>query len=205
MESARFPPEVENTVSELKKQGHKFATNHPSRLGAVALIRYCGRMIDVVIEDPRWTQLGLRDLARDSVSATLDAVQVSAPFELSVLGCDDARIAALNTEFRGKPEPTNVLSWPETDLSAEKDGDLPQAPVPTPDGVLSLGDIAIAYETCVREAAEQGKPPEHHVAHLLVHGTLHLLGYDHIRDRDATRMEALEVKLLGILGVPDPY
>ncbi|MEL6806538.1 MAG: rRNA maturation RNase YbeY [Pseudomonadota bacterium] len=162
-------------------------------------------MIDVVIEDPRWTQLGLRDLARDSVSATLDAVQVSAPFELSVLGCDDARIAALNTEFRGKPEPTNVLSWPETDLSAEKDGDLPQAPVPTPDGVLGLGDIAIAYETCVREAAEQGKPPEHHVAHLLVHGTLHLLGYDHIRDRDATRMEALEVKLLGILGVPDPY
>ncbi|MEM6660483.1 MAG: rRNA maturation RNase YbeY, partial [Pseudomonadota bacterium] len=105
-------------------------------------------MIDVVIEDPRWNQLGLRELVGDAVSATLDGLQVKAPFELSVLGCNDARIAALNTEFRGQPEPTNVLSWPDTDLSAEKDGDLPQAPVPTPEGDLSLGDIAIAYETC---------------------------------------------------------
>ena len=68
-----------------------------------------------------------------------------------------------------------------------------------------MGDIAIAYDTCAREAAEQNKQMADHVTHLIVHGTLHLLGYDHIGDKDAAVMEALEVKLLGILGVPDPY
>jgi probable rRNA maturation factor len=71
--------------------------------------------------------------------------------------------------------------------------------------MLSLGDIAIAYETCARESAEAGKPLQDHVTHLLVHGVLHLLGYDHVRDRDATRMEGLESEILGKLGLDDPY
>ena len=124
---------------------------------------------------------------------------------MSVLACDDVRIATLNADFRDKPMPTNVLSWPEEDLGPEEAGAEPLTPQPDPDGTLSLGDIAIAYDTCAREAAEQDKPFEAHVTHLLVHGTLHLLGYDHIRDRDATRMEAVEVEVLGKLGLPDPY
>lgn len=125
--------------------------------------------------------------------------------EVSLLGCDDARIATLNAEFRDKPTPTNVLSWPEDDLAAVSDGDVPTVPRSDPDGTASLGDIAIAYDTCAREAVDQGKPFADHVTHLLVHGTLHLLGYDHMRPADAALMEGLEVKILGNLGVPDPY
>ncbi len=138
------------------------------------------------------------------MSETLSVLGI-AQAELSVLACDDARISILNADFRDKPTPTNVLSWPEEDLSPVLDGAAPELPRPNPAGAISLGDIAIAYDTCAREAAEQGKPFVAHVTHLLVHGTLHLLGYDHIRDRDATRMEALEVEILGKLGVPDPY
>ncbi|MEO0865836.1 MAG: rRNA maturation RNase YbeY [Pseudomonadota bacterium] len=160
--------------------------------------------IDILIEDARWQAAGLETLAMRAVTATLD--QCGIPFaDLSLLACDDARIATLNAEFRQKPTPTNVLSWPEEDLASQEPGGAPNAPTPGPDGTISLGDIAITYDTCAREAREQGKPMADHVAHLLVHGTLHLLGYDHIRDGDAARMEALEVKILGKMGIPDPY
>ena len=160
--------------------------------------------VELEIEDARWIGVGLSDVACKAVATVLGALNVP-DAELALLACDDARIAALNANFRDKPSPTNVLSWPEEDLAPLTDGDLPRAPQADPDGTISLGDIAISYDTCAREAAEQGKPFADHVTHLIVHGTLHLLGYDHIRDLDATRMEALEVKLLGILGVPDPY
>jgi probable rRNA maturation factor len=160
--------------------------------------------IDILIEDPRWTRFNLAQATLRAVRATL-ADQNIALAELSVLGCDDARIAALNADFRGKASPTNVLSWPEEDLAAERDGDAPHPPNPDPSGTISLGDIAIAFDTCAQEAAEQGKPMADHVTHLIVHAVLHLLGYDHIRDLDATRMEAIEVKILGSMGLPDPY
>lgn len=160
--------------------------------------------IDILIEDNRWQALDFDQLAARTIIYVLDQL-VRHPAEVSVLACDDARITKLNTEFRTKPTATNVLSWPETDLNPEKEGAEPESPTPDPDGTISLGDIAIAYDTCAREAVEQGKPMVDHVTHLIVHGTLHLLGYDHICDRDATRMEALEVEILGNLGVPDPY
>lgn len=160
--------------------------------------------IDILIEDDRWASTGFKTLATDAITAALTALDIQQA-ELSVLACDDARIAALNADFRDKPTPTNVLSWPEQDLSADQEGEAPLTPAADPGGALSLGDIAIAYETCAREAADQVKPFADHVTHLIVHGTLHLLGYDHIRDLDATRMEALEVKILGSIGVPDPY
>ncbi|WP_415921586.1 rRNA maturation RNase YbeY [Tateyamaria sp. SN6-1] len=143
-------------------------------------------------------------MAEQAIAAVADHHALSG-IEVSVLGCDDARITVLNGTFREKPKPTNVLSWPEADLAPGTDGADPQAPAPGPDGTHTLGDIAIAYDTCAREAEAQGKPFADHVTHLLVHGTLHLLGYDHMRPRDAARMEALEVKILGKLGVPDPY
>ena len=119
---------------------------------------------------------------------------------------DDARIATLNADFRGKPQPTNVLSWPSEGRGADVAGEDPERPEPgEDDDPEMLGDIAIAWETCAREAEAQGKPMVDHVTHLVVHGVLHLLGYDHVEDADAAVMERLEVGILASLGVSDPY
>ncbi|MEX0310936.1 MAG: rRNA maturation RNase YbeY [Tateyamaria sp.] len=160
--------------------------------------------IDILIEDPRWHAADIEALAARAIGATLTWHDIPAA-ALSLLACDDARIADLNAEFREKPTPTNVLSWPEVELAPEEDGGVPHAPRPDMAGEISLGDIAIAYDTCAHETGGQKKPFSDHVTHLLGHGTLHLLGYDHIRDQDATRMESLEVEILGKLGLPDPY
>ena len=159
--------------------------------------------LDILIEDGRWDS-GVEALATRAVTAALIGAGLDpSDFEVSLLACDDARIAALNADFRQKGSPTNVLSWPSDERGAEVDGtrpDLPHGPMDA-----ELGDIAISYDTCAREAAEAGKPFEAHVTHLLVHGTLHLLGYDHIRDGDAVLMEGLETEILGNLDIPDPY
>lgn len=158
--------------------------------------------VDCVIEDARWSDI--ETLALTAIDATLERLGLEpSVFEISLLACDDARIAALNAEFRGKPSPTNVLSWPSDERAAAMDGEMPLPPQPGPDS--ELGDIAIAYETCAREAADAGKSMADHTIHLLVHGTLHLLGFDHERDRDATLMEGLETEILGKLGISDPY
>lgn len=155
--------------------------------------------VDLIIEDDRWEAAGLEGLAEIACGAVLELLGVSGA-EISLMACDDARITALNAEFREKPTPTNVLSWPSEERGAEEPGATPPPPVD-----LELGDIAIAYETCAREAEEAGKEFTDHVTHLLVHGTLHLLGYDHIDDKDAGLMEGLEVEILGKLGIADPY
>ncbi|MFZ7091933.1 rRNA maturation RNase YbeY [Primorskyibacter sp. 2E233] len=157
-------------------------------------------LTDTIIEDERWQAAGLEALAETAATAVLAHLDIDEAFEIAVLGCDDARIAALNADFRDKPQPTNVLSWPSEDLSAEEPGGKPLLPE-----MEELGDIAIAYQTCEREAQEQGKPFQAHVTHLIVHAVLHLLGYDHISDADATLMEGIEVEILGKLGLPDPY
>lgn len=163
-------------------------------------------LVDIIIEDERWQDL-LPALAETAAQAVLsDQGLDSAAFEVSLLGCDDARIAVLNAEFRGKPAPTNVLSWPAQDLAPEAEGARPDLPEPfLPDERESLGDIAIAWETCAREAEEQGKSLHDHVLHLIVHGVLHLLGYDHIREGDAALMEGTEVRVLDRMGISDPY
>ena len=117
----------------------------------------------------------------------------------SLLFADDAEVHVLNREWRGKDKPTNVLSFPMLEreellaLTGEGPPEL-------------LGDIALALETCTREAAEKGLSVEHHALHLLVHGLLHLAGYDHeISPEDARMMEGLEIKALALLGIADPY
>ncbi|WP_152497886.1 rRNA maturation RNase YbeY [Roseovarius sp. THAF8] len=160
--------------------------------------------VDTVVEDDRWQDAGLERLAERAAEATLAHLGLDpAEWEIAVLGCDDARIAALNEDFRDKAAPTNVLSWPSAERGAEVDGAMPEPPEAGPDP--ELGDIAIAYETCAREAEAAGRPMQDHVTHLVVHGILHLLGYDHVRDKDATLMERTEVEILGKLGLPDPY
>lgn len=162
--------------------------------------------LDVLCEDPRWAGVDLEALTQRAADAALAHLGVDGQLAMfSVLGCDDARISVLNGEFRGKPSPTNVLSWPSEDLAAAQDGGAPQAPVLDYSGYFDLGDIAISFDTCTREAEAAGKPFADHVCHLIVHGLLHLLGYDHIRDLDATLMEHNETVILGKLGLDDPY
>lgn len=161
-------------------------------------------LTETIIEDTRWSGLDLAGLAEQAACATLAHLgHDPGAFEISVLACDDARIAALNANFRGKPQPTNVLSWPSEERAATCDGDHPDLPMPGMDP--ELGDIALAYETCAREAETAGKPLQDHVTHLIVHAVLHLLGYDHVRDKDATLMERTEVEILGKLGLDNPY
>jgi probable rRNA maturation factor len=161
-------------------------------------------MVDTQVDDERWADAGIEGLADRAVAATLRHRGLDpAAWEIAVLACDDARIAALNAEFRGKPVPTNVLSWPSAERAAAEPGGAPEAP-DAGDGP-ELGDLAIAFDTCAREAAKAGIPFADHVTHLLVHGTLHLLGYDHVRDADGDLMERIEVEILASLGIPDPY
>ena len=164
-------------------------------------------LVDTVIEDARWEGVDLPALADRAASATFSALGLAeAGFALCVMGCNDARIAELNGEFRSKGKPTNVLSFPAWDRSSAVPGMVPDLPeAGDADDPEALGDIAISYDTCVRETVEQGKELSHHVTHLVVHGILHLLGYDHIEDVDAALMETTEARILASLGVDDPY
>ena len=152
-------------------------------------------VIDVVIESEEWEQCsGLEARIVAAAEAALHAAGISTlpAGEIAVLLTDDEGIAALNMRWRGKSSPTNVLSWPSVAPKL-----LPLAPM--------IGDIALAYETCAREAAAEGKRFEDHIMHLTVHGTLHLLGFDHEGEAEAEAMEEMERRTLAALGVPDPY
>ncbi len=154
------------------------------------------RLVDLVEEDPRWAEQDLEAIAERSARAALLAVGLDPDrHEISLLACDDARIARLNADFRGLDKPTNVLSWPAFDGA-----------VPAPeDEPLFIGDLALAYETCWREAEAASIPLRDHAAHLVVHGVLHLLGYDHEMEAEADAMEEIETKILATMGIADPY
>lgn len=152
-------------------------------------------LIEAVIEDPRWEAAGLEALAERAARATLESEGLDpGAYGISLLGCDDSRIAALNADFRGKDAPTNVLSWP----AGKANHAIPGEPE-------NLGDVAMSYDTCAREAAEGGLSLGAHATHLVIHGVLHLLGWDHEDDAEADEMERLETKILASLGVADPY
>lgn len=162
--------------------------------------------LDILIEADAWDEGMLTSLAQRAVEATLHHMQlVPDECEVALLACDDARIATLNADFRGKPTPTNVLSWPAQPLAPPAEGKAPPPPERGFDEMVELGDIALSYDTCAREAQSAEKPFADHLTHLIVHGTLHLLGYDHITDGDAALMERIEVEILGNLGLDDPY
>ena len=162
--------------------------------------------VDCAIEDTRWSKIDFEVIAKNAVTATLrDRNLDPSDFEVSILACNDARIAGLNGEFRSKDKATNVLSWPSQERGASEDGVHPEPPEYDQEGPTELGDIAIAYDTCVTEAAAAGKGLTEHTTHLLVHATLHLLGYDHIREAEGDLMEACETQILGKMGLSDPY
>jgi probable rRNA maturation factor len=149
--------------------------------------------VDIVVSSPPWKSVrGLRPMLRRAVAAAAAQVRLDEA-ELAIVLTNDAAIRTLNRSWRKRDRPTNVLSFP--------------AP-PAPSGAAGrrlIGDIVIAYETTVQEAAAQGKPLKNHVSHLAVHGFLHLLGYNHERKEQAEEMEGLERAILFALGVPDPF
>lgn len=152
--------------------------------------------------DPVWgCAVDWEDLASRAALATAQVAPELAHDHLlvSMVLADDAEVHALNRQWRAKDKPTNVLSFP----MLERDDLLDLPPAGPPE---LLGDIALALETCAREAAEKGLPLDHHAAHLIVHGLLHLAGHDHeISADDARIMEQLEIKALALMGIADPY
>ena len=147
--------------------------------------------LDISIDDKDWTRVpGLRKLAQSAISATMPDKNVS----VSLLFTSDEKILEINKLWRGKATATNVLSFP---VSSE---------IPVPAGEpRPLGDIVLAFGVVSREALDQKKTLSHHVTHLIVHGLLHLLGYDHEDDGEAEAMEAREIAVLAGLGMENPY
>ncbi len=158
--------------------------------------------VDVVEEAGDWQAFGdvaaLAARAAAAVAGTPDLISLSLAngrSEACVALADDAGVQVLNRQYRGKDKPTNVLSFPAPGRPAGIE----------PDDPRPLGDIILAQETVAREAREQCVSPEHHFQHLVVHGLLHLLGYDHETDEEAEAMEALEIAILARLGIANPY
>ena len=159
--------------------------------------------IEVAIACAAWTDASpdaetfAGTAARLALASTLHGrpIPLATRLVIGVRLTDDDEQRRLNRTYRGKDAPTNVLAFPLADLAD---------PLP-PGSPLLLGDIVLAFETVRREAAAQGKPLADHLRHLVVHGVLHLLGFDHESEAEAVAMEAREVELLAALGVPDPY
>ena len=152
--------------------------------------------IEVSVEAGAWPDEDrLTAIASTSVEAVLAELDEAFPpeTELSLVFTDDAAIRVLNRDWRGKDKPTNVLSFPAPE------------PLPGVEMPASLGDIVLAYETVAREARDENKRFEHHLTHLIVHGFLHLLGFDHENEREAEEMEATERRVLARLRIADPY
>ncbi len=143
---------------------------------------------EIIVEDKNWRSLDgdINELCRFIAQNTFSLFENSNE-KFAVLLCNDAKIQTLNKEWRGIDKATNVLSFEYA----------PNSPI--------LGDIALSFETCAKEAKDQGKSLKNHFSHLLVHGILHLLGYDHIIETDAHEMENLEKEILGKMGIDDPY
>ena len=160
--------------------------------------------IEVLIEHGDWQNADVERLANITFAEVMDYFGYDPElYEVSLLACDDSRIAGLNGEFRAKNTATNVLSWPSVERGPTDAGGFPRALDPIHDEFL--GDIALAYETCCREADSGAKLFSDHVNHLMVHGLLHLMGFDHETDADATLMERIETEILGKMGINAPY
>jgi len=163
--------------------------------------------IEVAMLDAAWdacvddAEAAVTRVADAALRRALPAAAAGRALEISIVLTDDSQVRELNGRHRGQDNATNVLSFPTIDWL---DGGL--AGIPQDDGApLLLGDVILARETLLAEATRQGKRPGDHLAHLVAHGVLHLLGYDHEDDAAATEMEALEVSILAAFGIADPY
>jgi len=162
--------------------------------------------LEIALEaDEEWdSSISWERLVRKAVEAAIaqsafpDVARSGRPVELSVRLTTDDQVRTLNAHWRGKDKPTNVLSFPMAEAYELNDENFAAKE-------LLLGDIVVAHGVCKCEAADKGVSVEQHATHLIVHGTLHLLGYDHQSDADAADMEAREVRALQTLGITNPY
>ena len=190
-------PSADSSAADEPPSRLEFQSISPSRSAGVHTF-----VVDVVCDDEEWAAFPcghsaanverLVTFAADAVGAA--DLKDTRDAEAVVLLSNDAEVAVLNTRFRGKAQATNVLSFPSGPVVGRQSR-----------GRRALGDIIIARETVLREAQEREIAPAHHLQHLVVHGLLHLLGYDHLDDDEAEIMEGLETSILQTLGVPDPY
>ncbi len=156
--------------------------------------------VDIALQDPLWAEIkDIEAFARDIILRTLNTADLpeeasAKPLEVSIVFANNDLVQVLNKEYRGKNKPTNVLSFAMLDDHEAIIG-----------GVAPLGDIIFAYETIKAEAIEHKKEFNDHLAHLLIHGCLHLMGYDHIEDDDANIMEATEIRILEAMNIQNPY
>ena len=159
--------------------------------------------VDVVIEDARWKTLELKQIANQAFFETLFLLDLHhKSYACCVLACDNRQIKQLNNKFRGKNCPTNVLSFPASLENYETKNTLTPGEA---NNFHELGDIAIAFDICKKEATKSKVKFEHHVYHLIIHSVFHLLGFDHEEEENATKMEKIEVQVLAKLGISNPY
>ncbi|MDQ0317027.1 rRNA maturation RNase YbeY [Amorphus orientalis] len=154
-----------------------------------------GLLVDVIREADGWPdEPDLVRISEAAVAAACAVADLDVPegAGIAVLFADDARVQSLNAGFRDKDRPTNVLSFPAP-------------PDAMDDGAPHLGDVVLALETVTAEANAEGKPLDHHIAHLVMHGFLHIMGYDHMEEAEAEEMEQVESSALASLGIADPY
>ena len=162
-----------------------------------------GMSVDIVIEDTRWKTIDLTQIANTAFYETLSLLDLRPKsFACCVLACDNKKIKQLNNKFRDKNGSTNVLSFPATLENHALKRKLMSSEV---SDLHELGDIAIAFEICKKEAVNSKIMFEHHVYHLIIHAVLHLLGFDHDEEKNAAEMEKIEVQVLAKLGINDPY
>ena len=159
--------------------------------------------VDLIMEDARWKTLNLLQIANAAFKETLSQLNLrSENFVCCILACSSKKIRGLNAQFRGKNNSTNVLSFPsKAEICAARINSKFEPNIDP----FELGDIAIAYEVCKKEADTSKIDFEDHVYHLIIHSVLHLLGFDHEEEKNAAEMEKIEVQVLAKLGINNPY
>ena len=163
----------------------------------------------VMIDDKRWVGVPLEEIAKSALKLLVDNSLVKkSNFEVSILAGNDSEIKKLNKNFRGRNTSTNIISWPEYNLQPKHPGHSPKQfdkSTLASEETIFLGNLAISFERCSSEAEKKDISFADHLLHLLLHGYLHLLGFDHQNELDATLMEDIEIRLLSRIGIKNPY
>ena len=165
--------------------------------------------INVIFEDKRWVKIPLEEIAKVALKLIIERFLVKDNnFEVSLLASNDTEIRELNKSFRGNDSSTNIISWPEQEVQLREPGNCPVQMDkfrPDSEGIIFLGNLAISFERCSTEAEEKNIYFDDHILHLLLHGCLHLIGFDHQNELDANLMENIEIRLLSGVGIKNPY
>ena len=166
-------------------------------------------IINIIFKDKRWVTIPLEEIGKGALKLVIDKfLGQDHNFEVSILASNDVEIRELNKNFRGNNSNTNIISWPEHETQSNQPGHIPDLVDKLKsgyEGLSFLGNLAISFDRCFMEAEEKNIHFEDHVLHLLTHGCLHLIGFDHQNELDANLMEDIEIRLLSGVGIKNPY